>query len=1039
MDFSEEMIDEVFKIFQVESEEIIEKMNNNLLVLEQKPNDKDSILLLFRDAHSLKGASRMVGLNNVQTIAHKIEDVLGLAKENKISFNTQVVNVLYKTVDFLSELIQKAIERGQDVYSDDIAFHLENLESVLNNPQNVEIKDEPSDFNKEIFLQNNDDVTFLIPEALFSLMKIEIEKDYSLISHLLKVTTKLYDIFKATGPYDIKKPLEDIKVKLEFILKASNSLTNEEVEDIHTAFGNIINTLSSLFELHGIELVDYYGIAFSKTGITAFSENSREKTVEESQEIAIDESKIASEQTIINVEYNQLDNAIEDIRQKFQLFVSQGGSLREIKDDIIKYKLSCSDSDVVIVLEKISEILNFSMQNEMKLEEETISVIIQSIQYCEEKVNNESLSTDKDLIVQRLEIIQQVLKFSEQKSDDNKLATSKKFKVKDKNITDFSDVFNTGDLKTLRVDSVKLDTLVNQVNELTINKIKTKKHLHELNLINKELEEWQKNSVKSINYLKHYDKKFFQTFEAAQSSVQTPEALFIKQLFALYSDMNKKAQETILNISNLQKNIQEDEAKMNLLVGDLDNMVKNIRVLPLATVFHLFGRMVRDIAQEKGKQINLEIIGSDTCTDKKIIEEIKTPLIHIIRNAIDHGIETPDERIAAGKNPTGKITLAAKQVNNKVIIEIRDDGRGVNIEKIKDKAVKKGFLTQEEIDSMTSEQVTNIIFAPGFSTGEEITNISGRGIGLDVVQSKISLLNGKVRVLSEVNKGCCVQIELPTTMSILNVFLVQSSEDVFAIPMESVKTVLRKKPEDIIFSSKGKAIIFNDETIHLFRLSDILHIQEDSIVRDKETLLIVENEGKRIALSVDKLIGDQEVLYNKLPAPVYKLKNVAGITTLVSGQICLILNVSDILKSESKHKETSNLALKCPKKQNNEYKILLVDDSVTTRTLEKNILTQAGYNIEMAENPIEALHKMAKECFDLIISDVEMPEMDGFEFLEKIKTDEMFCDIPVIMVSSLMTDEKKNRAAQLGAKKYIVKGEFEQDYFQQAIRDILEN
>lgn len=447
--------------------------------------------------------------------------------------------------------------------------------------------------------------------------------------------------------------------------------------------------------------------------------------------------------------------------------------------------------------------------------------------------------------------------------------------------------------------------------------------------------------------------------------------------------------------------------------------------------------MVRDIAQEKGKKIELKIIGSETCTDKKIIEEIKAPLIHIIRNAIDHGIETPEERIELGKNPEGEIILSARQFGSKVIIEIQDNGRGINIEKIKEKAVQKGYLTQEEINSMSDEQITNIIFSPGFSTGESITNISGRGIGLDVVQTKISQLNGKVKVLSEVNKGCCVQIELPTTMSTLKAFLVKSANQTFAIPMDAINTVLRKRTDEIILNKGKKSIIFNEKSIPLFSLAEILNLEQSHTTKDKATILILENESRIIALSVDKLMGDQEILHKKLSAPLYKLKNISGVTTLISGEICFILNILDLMNAVTPSKIQINSSTSQKLLLNTSYKILLVDDSITTRTLEKNILTKAGYTVEAVQNPIEAFEIMKSTRFDLIITDIEMPEMNGFEFLEKLKTDEMYSDIPVIVVSSLLTEENKKRSAELGAEKYIVKNDFNQDEFQDTISKIL--
>jgi len=918
-------------------------------------------------------------------------------------------------------------------------------------------------------------------------MNLEASNDEGTIQNLLKNIGAMYDIFKQTGPYEIRKTFEDLKFKLEFITKASNRLKSEEIAELHLTFESLIDKLIAIFEIHNLPPVDYYDLAF--TILYQTPQNKAKETPQPEAEIisqekpeieVLDESETSEE--IKNKEipikdfalaenladanefsnFNDLSdtnvfsdfddvsdtgalsdfsdlsesdhsyciNNISEIQEKVTALWQNTSSLDEIKNFLTEFEKNCTKEEIKGIFQILIKILDFAQANEIRIDEETASVLGESIEYCNRAMNNVGGLADKELIMQRLEIILQVLELKNQSEEDSALITSKPKKV-----ADFSEIFDTGEIKTLRVDSEKLDALVNQVNELTVTKIKTRKHLYELNEINNELQEWQKSSVKALNYLKHYDKRFFQA-ETHDNSTTA----HIKQFLNIFSETNKKVQEAVLNINNLQRTFQEDDTKINVAIDNLENMVKNIRVLPLAMVFHLFGRMVRDIANEKGKKIEIEILGSETTTDKKIIEEIKTPLIHIIRNAIDHGIEMPEERIALGKNPSGKIILTAKQINNKVIIEIKDDGRGINIAKVREKALQKGFLTQEELDSMNDEQITNLIFAPGFSTGDEITNLSGRGIGLDVVQTKIEQLNGRVKVLSETNKGCCVHIELPTAMSLVKSFLVKSSNQLFAVPMDVIKTVLRKKEEEIMYTNSGKFIILNDEKIALYNLSTILNLSSpasENSSKTVSTILIIESNDNIIALAVDKLIGDQEILHKKLSAPFYKLRNISGITTLDSGEICFILNISDIINNANNSKIPLISTKTSPKPNNSDYKILLVDDSITTITLEKNILAKSGYILETAENPIMAFEKMKSTRFDLIISDVEMPEMDGFTFLEKLKTDEMYSDIPVIMMSSLAYEENYQKALKMRAKTFLNKNNFKQDEFLDTVKAAL--
>ena len=1071
MDFLEEEFDEILKIFQVESEEIISRINNNLLDLEKNPNNKDAILVLFRDAHSLKGAARMIGFNNVQAIAHKVEDILGLAKDNQLNCNTKIVNILYKTVDFLSELIQKSIAKKQEIYSDNVAEHIALLENIKDYVDEANPRSAKADVKFELLGKKQKTINDLISESLATLMEIEITKNEHSIEKLLGYINELYDIFKQIGPFEIKKGFEDIRIKLDFVNKASQILADAESEEIHKTLNDMIVKLTSIYEINNFDVIDYYSLAFDKMTskiktntepTEAYEYNESEGYIEEplgfKWATPIEEPTTTVEQPefeqtfaepsqethyldfseVTSSEMTEDENDLFSIQNKIKSLAESDSSLPETKEFLANFEAACNDETVKHILKNIIKILDFAKKNEVLLNEDSVSVIEESIEYCDNKIKNKIETADKELILQRLEIVQQLLNFNTEDKEDYLTTPEKKYTIKSKKITDFSTMFDSGEIKTLRVDSTKLDTLINQVGELIATKIKTKKHLHELKKMNKNFEEWQRTSNKTLTYLKYYDKKYFSQTGQGDS----PLYHMVKQMLNLYSDYNKRFSDSISNISSLQRTILEDDTKTGLIIDDLESMVKNIRILPLATIFHLFGRMVRDIAQEKNKIINLEIRGSETSTDKKIIEEIKTPLIHIIRNAIDHGIETPEARIALGKNPEGKIILSARQVDNRILIEIQDDGKGLNIEKIKEKALHKGYLNEEEMDSMTDEQITNIIFAPGFSTGDEITNISGRGIGMDVVKTKITQLNGKVKVISEINKGCCVQIELPTTMSTLKSFLVKASNQTFAIPMTAINVVMLKKPDEIFSTEGNKTIIFNEKTIPLYSLTDILNLpkQEKDKKKLRETVLIIESERKTIGLSVEKLIGDQEIMQKKLSAPLYKLKNISGLTTLASGEICLILNISELMKNINSAKPqpiASKATTMIPDKAR-EYKILLVDDSITTRTLEKNILSKAGYKIEEATDPIKALEKMKFERFDLIISDIEMPEMDGMEFLSALKANEMYYDIPVIMVSSLLIEANKKKAEELGAEGYIIKGEFNQNDFLNAVVTVLE-
>lgn len=357
----------------------------------------------------------------------------------------------------------------------------------------------------------------------------------------------------------------------------------------------------------------------------------------------------------------------------------QGSSIyaKEIKDDIAQLKEGVDDQNIIEIINVINDILDFISENSVQLEEQMMMTLKGAVEYCASP--NENI--DNDLILQQLEIMKQLLELNYKKDTGVSEIKSLSTQTSSANKSNAST-----EIKTLHVNAQKLDLLVNQLGELIITKIKTEKNLEKIDSIKNANEACQKDLLKTSNYLRYYNRKYLQSGNTDQYT-----GVFVKQVFSLLLDITQNVSRTIYDLNSLYRASKEDDMKMRLIIDEMESMVKNIRVLPISTVFNSFSRMVRDIANEKGKDIDFEIEGKDTCADKKIIEEIKTPLIHILRNAIDHGIESKEERIANGKSPVGKILLSAKQDDNKVIIDVVDDGQGFNLEKLKTEQYQEDF------------------------------------------------------------------------------------------------------------------------------------------------------------------------------------------------------------------------------------------------------------------------------------------------------------------------------------------------------------
>jgi len=427
-----------------------------------------------------------------------------------------------------------------------------------------------------------------------------------------------------------------------------------------------------------------------------------------------------------------------------------------------------------------------------------------------------------------------------------------------------------------------------------------------------------------------------------------------------------------------------------------------------------------------GKDIDFRMSGEDTQLDKVIIGEIKDPVMHLLRNAIDHGIEPPEERRSKQKPEKGTVTLSAYREGSQVVIEVADDGRGIAISKVKEQAVAKGLVPKERIDDMVDEQVLQLLFTPGFSTAEEVTDVSGRGVGLDVVRENIAKLKGIVEVKSTEGKGTSFIMRLPLTLAITESLLVVAGSDIFAIPIDTVVETNRISPNDIKTVETKDAITVRGHILPLVRLGDIFGLPRRGIIeRGFFPVVVVQSVEKRIGILVDQLIGRQEIIIKAIGDPLKNTKNVMGATILGSGKVILILDIPSIIEAaEGVIIKRPAVKLTPAAKAKKRKTILLAEDVMSTAMLEKNILESVGYSVVIARDGREALERAGQERFDLVITDVLMPRMDGFELTEKLKKDKLYKDTPIIIVTTRESDADKRRGLQAGAEAYILKSEF---------------
>lgn len=1011
MDFLDDELDEILNIFQQEGGEILQSMDKNLFALEKDPKNHDILIRLARDAHSLKGSARMLGFESIQTIAHKIEDILGFIKDGKIESTGEITDTISEALSHIQVLINKTVEQKSEYKTPDTQNFIEKLEKIASaapdgNMQSGISFNCPKDVKKLLSKLNK--IEELIVQMIYIFSGARQSGDFSEIQMIKSPLAELNVIIRELNLKPLCTLITDAG---RFVTSFENKPLDENaILELNGKIDKIEEFFSSYCKEKGVQTQNYFEIA---SELLANKDEDRLKSGKK------EDKKIIAD-------------LIDRIYEKLSLLEINLEFLPDIKELLSQVLTKIKNAEIKKIFETILNILNLYQSNSKNLENDTLEAIKEICENTRKIFEPEGLKPEErkleiELLVQKITIVEQMSKLNIAKPK-----SGKKLPKSEKTNQDWLSAIDTSDIKTLRIDSFKLDKLVNQIGDLIITRIKTNEHLSVAKNIQNELLEWQKSFNKMGYYIKYFDRKYLSgpTFGATVD----PRAIaaFNKQLMVLQNYHSEKMVYLIKETTDLFKQMQENDSKLNSTASEIEGMVKNMRILPLSTIFHLFPRMVHNIAKEKGKQIEFITEGADVAADKKIIEEIKIPLIHILRNSIDHGIELPQERKEAGKNPVGKITVSAKHRENKIIINITDDGRGLDVEKIKQKALEKGLLTPDEIENIDEEHLVNLIFYPGFTTGDSVTELSGRGLGLDIVHTKISQLNGRVDIFSEFQKGTMVTIELPATMATIKTFIVTEQNQLYAIPTSSIKTVVRIDTTDV-FERDGKNFyIHNDDVIPIYTLSQILELENKPRQANKYTLMIVKSESSTIGIIVEKLICDQEVLHKKLEAPLFKVKNISGITTLANGEICLILNVGDIFSSTLPKKINtkiiaSNKAIKM--RENYTHKILVVDDSLTTRTLQKNILTSYGYRVQIATNAPDALIKMQKENFDLVITDNEMPIMSGLEFVKEIRKESKWADIPIIVLTSMPESKWGKQFKEAGSQAYIQKDRFEQESF----------
>ncbi len=571
---------------------------------------------------------------------------------------------------------------------------------------------------------------------------------------------------------------------------------------------------------------------------------------------------------------------------------------------------------------------------------------------------------------------------------------------------------------TIRIGIERLNKLMNLSGEIYTSMLQFKRQQQNLKGILKDTEAWS-NSLGSLRRLMLEER-----FESARF-----EAWF------------GKAEEELRRFERMIRPYEEavDLFSVNFerLGSELQSDIMRSRMISVAALFESQTRFVRDLARESGKRINLRCEGGETEVDKSILEILKDPLTHLIRNSCDHGLEMPEARRAAGKNEEGQIILKAYYRADRVLVVVEDDGRGIDPERVKKCAAEKGFLDEEKAGGLEREELFELLFMPGFSTAKEITPISGRGVGLDIVRANLSKVGGRIQIKSEKGRFTRFILSLPLTLAVTKTLVVEAGGEIACIPVTRVEEVLNISRDEIKTAEGRDMIAVRGEIIPAVFLSGLWQFEKKPLKETQNPVVILGQGKEKVALLVDRLLDEKEVVGKNLDHRLGVLPDISGATILENGEVAFIVDPDSLLRSCGEYTGKSVSAIVDAGAQFQRKKILVVEDSLTVRELEKKVLENYGYEVLAAVDGLDGFNKAREFKPDLVVTDIEMPHINGFELISLLKKDKALAEVPTIIVSFREREEDKRRGMEVGADLYMTKSQYDNKTLLEAIARLI--
>ncbi len=971
--------------FREEAREHAEAVSRALFSLETSPGDQALIADILRRMHSLKGTARVVGAVSIENLANAIETIVGEIRAGRLALGRKVMDTLLEALD----AVNAGVDSGQEAGGEEV---ISRLLSLAASAQGLD-----------------DNLSRILPGLSGDILPVLTEFQKSRLLFACDSGKTCWTAELSLPDAEVAARLAPLGAELRNIGEVVSLSGRRLLPEKASRF--IFVLVTRLPEEKVLEAGSRLSLEFRNQALarppraTAAPEPPAVTPEEAAAEEAFAREVANLYQQYVAEAYEKLDDMIRLI-----LAVEKTPGDQELVNELFRAAHNLKGSGATFGLNAVSKlahhmetVIGSLRDKSAKMSSRVTNALLKGADtfkelFSEARAGN--LPADRPMPV--LKELETCL------SGEAAAEPSRPVPVR----------AAAAPAESIRVRLGKLDRLVNLADELIISRNTRAAALNDIEALADEsksvLRSWQGLGESLRSAARYADDGSMGKYDAALAR--------LTRLRGGLEDLRNRFGATTSHSENVAAALQHD--------------VMRIRMVPVSTLFDSAPRLIRDLTSDKVKEVTLKITGGDTEFDKRVLELMADPLMHLLRNAVDHGIEPPAARLKAGKPPAGAIELSAEHRGSQVIIEVKDDGRGLDPRLLTAKALEKGLVSAEEAEKILPEQAYAFIFHPGFSTRDVVTSVSGRGVGMDVVKSNVENLKGRIEIATRTGLGTAFRIHLPLSISVIQAVVVSSAGQNFCFQTGAIAEIVRAEREEIQ-SEDGKACIRRrGATVPVVRLSGLLGLKS-GVPSDRPVILVLKGIKGAIGFAVDAAVTEQTVVLKEICPPFRRVPHVAGGTILADGSVSVILDTSSLTAAAFSSGESWTQAGAGAIKAEEKKTILVVDDSLTTRELLRGLIESAGYGVTLARNGAEAWALLGRGHFDLVVSDISMPEMDGYELTAKIRADSRFARLPLVLVTALSKEEERLKGLRAGADAYITKGAFDQNGLLGRIRELV--